>query len=72
MQLSLESFEVDSNLIAQCAYICWESEGRPPGRELEFWLQAEALLRVMLIFNGEDWLTANQPSAEGNPNVMAA
>jgi hypothetical protein len=27
--------------IARCAYLIWESEGRPIGRALEHWLQAE-------------------------------
>jgi hypothetical protein len=30
--------------IALCAYLIWEKEGRPPGREREFWLQAEIQL----------------------------
>jgi len=31
--------------IALCAYGIWEREGRPVGRDLEHWLQAEAILR---------------------------
>jgi hypothetical protein len=31
-------------LIAECAYSIWEKEGRPNGRELTHWLQAEAQL----------------------------
>ncbi len=30
--------------IAYCAYLIWEKEGRPPGREREHWLQAETQL----------------------------
>ena len=30
--------------ISKYAYSLWESEGRPPGRDLEYWLQAEAHL----------------------------
>jgi hypothetical protein len=30
--------------IAHCAYLIWEREGRPPGREKEHWLQAETQL----------------------------
>jgi hypothetical protein len=30
--------------IAQRAYAIFEQQGRPPGRELEHWLQAEAQL----------------------------
>lgn len=31
--------------IALCARAIWELEGRPQGRDLEHWLQAEARLR---------------------------
>ncbi len=31
--------------IALCAMNLWEAEGRPQGRDLEHWLQAEARLR---------------------------
>ncbi len=30
--------------IAVCAYLIWEQEGRPVGRELDHWLQAEVQL----------------------------
>ncbi|MGA3170670.1 MAG: DUF2934 domain-containing protein [Chthoniobacteraceae bacterium] len=30
--------------IAYCAYLIWEKEGRPAGREREHWLQAETQL----------------------------
>jgi hypothetical protein len=30
--------------IAICAYLIWEKEGRPFGREREHWLQAETQL----------------------------
>ena len=33
--------------IALAAFLQWEREGRQPGRELQYWLQAEAQLRVM-------------------------
>ena len=32
--------------IALCAFLIWEKEGRPPGREQTYWLQAEAQLRL--------------------------
>ncbi|MGV4858613.1 DUF2934 domain-containing protein, partial [Acetobacter senegalensis] len=31
--------------IALCAFLIWEKEGRQPGREQTYWLQAEAQLR---------------------------
>ncbi len=33
--------------VAACAYMIWEKEGKPHGRDAEHWLQAEAMLRVM-------------------------
>ena len=33
---------VDQEKIRQLAYDLWESGGRPEGREMEFWLRAEA------------------------------
>ncbi|MBI5684664.1 MAG: DUF2934 domain-containing protein [Verrucomicrobia bacterium] len=32
--------------IAVCAYAIWEKEGRPNGRAVEHWLQAQAQLEV--------------------------
>lgn len=32
--------------IARCAYYIWESEGRPEGRDVEHWLQAELQLQA--------------------------
>ena len=32
----------DDHDIAQRAYRLWDDHGRPAGRDLEFWLQAEA------------------------------
>lgn len=32
--------------IAVCAFAIWEKEGRPHGRDVEHWLQAEAQLAV--------------------------
>ena len=35
--------------IARCAYLIWEREGRPAGREMQHWLEAEAQLRAIKI-----------------------
>ena len=37
--------EPTHNEIAICALSIWEAEGRPQGRDLEHWLQAETQLR---------------------------
>jgi len=39
--------------IEVCAYCTWEQEGRPAGRALNHWLQAELQLVVESIWNGE-------------------
>jgi hypothetical protein len=36
-----KSFACAQEEIARCAYLTWEAEGRPPGRALDHWLQAE-------------------------------
>lgn len=36
-----KSFACAQEEIARCAYLIWEGEGRPPGRALDHWLQAE-------------------------------
>jgi hypothetical protein len=38
--------------IALCAYLIWEREGRPPGREKEHWLQAETQLLACRAHDG--------------------
>jgi hypothetical protein len=35
------------NEIARCAYLIWEREGRPTGREMQHWFEAEAQLRAI-------------------------
>jgi hypothetical protein len=39
--------KVDDNQIAPLACQLWEQAGRPSGRDLEFWLAAEAKLRTI-------------------------
>jgi hypothetical protein len=49
--------------IAVCAYLIWEKEGRPAGREKEHWLQAETQLlacRAHEVWTGEP---GKRPSA---------
>ena len=36
---------ITNDHIASRAYLIWEQSGRPSGRELEFWLQAEQQLK---------------------------
>lgn len=39
--------------VAACAYLIWEKEGRPHGRDAEHWFQAEAMLRAMRASDAE-------------------
>jgi hypothetical protein len=36
---------ITPDLIASRAYTLWEQAGRPPGRDVEYWLKAEAQLK---------------------------
>ena len=42
----------DPEEIAFCAYLIWEKEGRPAGREREHWLQAETQLLACRAHDG--------------------
>lgn len=37
--------EITPDIISARAYTLWEQAGRPQGRDLEYWLQAEAQLK---------------------------
>jgi len=39
------SSKLDRETIATCAYLIWEQEGRPDGKQEVHWLQAETRLR---------------------------
>lgn len=44
-QLNTAQPEPSHDEIALHAFLIWEKEGRQPGREMTYWLQAEAQLR---------------------------
>jgi hypothetical protein len=57
--------------IAQCAYLIWEGEGRPAGREKEHWLQAETQLMACRAHEG--WTNgATKPTVSAEPAQRAA
>ncbi|HEY3864161.1 MAG TPA: DUF2934 domain-containing protein [Verrucomicrobiae bacterium] len=43
---SRNDFQPTQDEIASSAYDLWESGGRPSGRDMEYWLQAEAKLKT--------------------------
>ncbi len=44
------TFEITTERISICAHAIWEEQGRPQGRELEHWLQAESQLKASQSF----------------------
>jgi hypothetical protein len=38
--------------IAVCAYLIWENEGRPEGRDEEYWYQATVQLSLSRLHDG--------------------
>ena len=42
LQTNGSSCQTSSEEIARRAYLLWEQQGRPDGRDLDYWLQAEA------------------------------
>ena len=48
MHMSDTRSEATEDEIAVCAYFIWEQEGKPVGRALDHWLQAELQLAASL------------------------
>ena len=48
MHLAKNLSEATKDEIAVCAYFIWEQEGKPLGRALDHWLQAELQLAASL------------------------
>jgi hypothetical protein len=46
MNKTIEQTVVDEASVSRVAYRLWENAGRPAGRDLEFWLAAEAQVRA--------------------------
>ena len=66
---TLNTTKLDHDTIAFCAYMLWDNEGRPAGRDQEHWLQAEAHLRGALAENGHN----HQPAVfRQNPDPIEA
>ena len=43
-----------SEQIARAAYLIWEQEGRPQGRDVTHWLQAERQLKASSVRDGKE------------------
>lgn len=51
---TLDTTKLEHDTVAFCAYMLWDNEGRPAGRDKEHWLKAEAYLRETLARNGKN------------------
>lgn len=56
----------DENQIRRRALEIWEDNGRPPGRDLEFWLQAEREFREAEALAKESRDDVRSPGQQGN------
>jgi DUF2934 family protein len=59
--------EPTHNEIATCAYLIWEREGCPLGRDQEIWQQAETQLRATLAH--ETWVFGSDGAEEHKPDI---
>ena len=46
MHMNMQPVKPTTDHVARLAYLFWEQEGRPQGREVEHWLQAKSILTV--------------------------
>lgn len=60
MNKTIEHDAADESNVSRLAYQLWETAGRPSGRDLEFWLAAEAKVRA----NGH-------PTVSGSKDVVS-
>lgn len=51
--------------ISRVAYMNWEKDGRPQGRDAEYWLQAESHLKA-------SWHLLHQEHVQNTPSQSAA
>ena len=62
MHMSDTRSEPTDDEIAVCAYFIWEQEGKPLGRALDHWLQAELQLAASL-WHESHWYQEGRASA---------
>ena len=54
--------ELEPDEIALFSYLAWERDGRPPGKSLDYWLDAERQLRATRASLVEELKTTRQKS----------
>lgn len=59
----IQGTQFSQSEIANLAYLNWQKEGCPPGRALEYWLEAESQLKATWhLLAGENHLPESKPS----------
>jgi len=70
MNMNIEkSLKTDVASVSRLAYELWENAGRPAGRDLEFWLAAEAKLQAAALpslISPVEQVTAKQSPMKSN------
>jgi hypothetical protein len=66
------SVSVKESEIGVVAYRMWETAGQPAGRDLQFWLDAEAQLRAAAQAASAKRVAPVAPVTSGNSNVHKA
>jgi hypothetical protein len=61
-----------SEQIARAAYLMWEQEGRPHGRDLQHWLQAESQLMAGTFRDGKSVRRAPSAPAPAAKRAQSA
>lgn len=61
-----EKLELSREKIAACAYLAWQADGCPAGRDLQYWLEAEAHLQTVQQMEAEP-VTEAEPVAVSMP-----
>lgn len=56
--------------IRQTAYFLWEQDGRPEGREFDYWIRAKEMLLRELAY--DKWLAQGAPVDRAEDNWRAA
>jgi len=65
--------EIPQNEIAYLAYLNWEKDGKPQGKDLEYWLEAESELKTILSLSpgeGEPHTNGRTKARQTKPQPM--
>ena len=57
-------------MVSERAYMLWEADGRPEGRDLEYWTRAEDELSGQSVAGEEDPLAGIEGLEPGEPGAV--